>query len=574
MQTLASDAVSSKPELAKAPTGIHGLDEITFGGLPAGRPTLICGSAGCGKTLFGMTFLINGITQFDEPGVIMTFEEKSEDLAKNVQSLGYDANELMAQNKLMIDYVRVERSEIEESGEYDLEGLFIRLGYAIKKTGAKRVLLDTLEALFTGLSNPGILRAELRRLFEWLKEQGVSAVITGERGDGTLTRHGLEEYISDCVILLDNRVNDQLSTRRLRVVKYRGSAHGSNEYPFLIDSEGISVLPITSVGLAHQTTNEIVSTGISDLDTMFGKGGIYRGTSVLLSGASGTGKSLISASFANSVCQRGEKCLYFAFEESPDQIIRNTRSVGIDLQPYIDQGLLCIESARPSLYGLEMHLTLMNRKIQTFQPTAVIIDPISAFRGIESEVYIALLRIVDILKSHGITGLFTNLLKSGGLEVVDTYGHELSSLMDTWLYLNNIEHNGERNRGLYVLKSRGMSHSNQIREFSIQDDGIRLVDVYVGFEGVLTGSARLTQEAKEKEELLIQSQQLERRQRELAARKCSLENQIAELQIKLDNEEAEISLLSHQTQERKAVRVSDQANLAISRGLKNNSDHG
>jgi len=574
MPTLSSELTSSKPELSKAATGIHGLDEITFGGLPAGRPTLICGSAGCGKTLFGMTFLINGITQYDEPGVIMTFEEKSEDLAKNVQSLGYDVDELMAQNKLVIDYVRVERSEIEENGEYDLEGLFIRLGYAIKKVGAKRVLLDTIEALFTGLSNPAVLRAELRRLFEWLKEQGVSAVITGERGDGTLTRHGLEEYISDCVILLDNRVNDQLSTRRLRVVKYRGSAHGSNEYPFLIDSEGISVLPITSVGLCHQTTNEIVSTGISDLDAMFSKGGIYRGTSILLSGASGTGKSIFSAMFANSVCKRGEKCLYFAFEESPEQIIRNTRSVGINLQQYIDQGLLCIESARPSLYGLEMHLTLMNRKIQTFQPSAVIIDPISAFRGVESEVHITLLRIVDILKSHGITGLFTNLLKAGGLEVVDEYGHGLSSLMDTWIYLNNVEYNGERNRGLYVLKSRGMAHSNQVREFTIQNDGIRVMSVYIGFQGVLTGSARLAQEAKEKEELLLQKQQLERRQRELEIRKRSLENQMSELQVKLDNEEAEISLLSREIEERNAMRLDDQSSLALSRGLKSNNKHG
>lgn len=569
MSSVATESLIQKVQLPKAATGIKGLDEITFGGLPAGRPTLICGSAGCGKTLLGMTFLIKGITEFNEPGVIMTFEEKGDDLAKNVQSLGYNVEDLIANNRLMIDYVRVERNEIEENGEYDLEALFIRLGYAIRKVGAKRVLLDTIEALFTGLSDPAILRAELRRLFEWLKDQGVTAVITGERGEGVLTRHGLEEYISDCVILLDNRVNEQITTRRLRVVKYRGSAHGTNEYPFLIDHEGISVLPITSVGLGHHTSEEIVPTGISGLDSMFGKGGVYRGTSILLSGSAGTGKSVFSAFFADSTCKRGEKCLYFAFEESPEQIIRNTRSVGIDLQPHIDKGLLQISSTRPSLYGLEMHLTLMNRDIQNFNPSMVIVDPISAFRGAYSEVHTALLRLVDILKSHNITGVFTNLMKSTGLHVSVDDGHGLSSLMDSWIYLTNLEHNGERNRGVYLLKSRGMNHSNQIREFNITDSGIKLIDVYVGFEGVLTGSARLAQEAKEREAAFSRKQLFDKRKREFMMRQRTIQNQIAELQAKLEAEESELFFINAEDEERQHLFAEDTAFVAASRGLKN-----
>jgi circadian clock protein KaiC len=558
---------AEKMQLPKTLTGVSGFDDITFGGLPTGRPTLVCGSAGCGKTLFGMTFLIKGATEFNEPGVLMSFEEKGEDLAANVASLGYTVSDLIAQNKLMIDYVRVERSEIEENGEYDLEALFIRLDYAIKKIGAKRIVLDTIEALFTGLSDPALLRAELRRLFEWLRDKNVTAVITGERGAGQLTRHGLEEYISDCVILLDNRVHDQITTRRLRVVKYRGSAHGSNEYPFLIDEQGISVLPITSAGLQHQTFEEAVPSGIPSLDEMMSLGGYYRGSSVLLSGAAGTGKSIFSASFANGVCNRGERCLYFAFEESPDQIVRNMRSVGIDLQKHLDSGLLRIDSARPSLYGLEMHLTLMNREIQRFNPLAVVIDPISAFRGPESEVHAVLLRLVDILKSRGITAIFTNLLR--GRAVEDEFGQGLSSLMDTWVYITNLESNGERNRGLYLLKSRGMNHSNQVREYLITNQGVKLRDVYVSSEGVLTGSARVTQAAREKAEALSRQQDLERREREFAIRRKSLEHQIAEMQATLQAEEAELRTIALQTEQRAEMLITDRNEMATSRGTKN-----
>src|ERR1700722_995892 len=386
--------------LAKALTGIAGLDQITLGGLPAARPTLICGGPGCGKTLVATTFLVNGAVLFDEPGVFMSFEESSGDLIQNVASLGFDLASLVAQNKIAMDFVRVERSEIEESGEYDLEGLFVRLGHAIKSIGAKRVVLDTLEVLFAGLGDTQILRAELRRLFAWLKQQQVSAIITAERGTGALTRFGLEEYVSDCVLFLDNRVDNQITTRRLRVVKYRGSVHGTNEYPFLIDALGISVLPITSAGLAHEASDIAMSSGIPDLDKMLGAGGFYRGTSLLVSGTAGTGKTSLAAHFAESVCARDERCLYFAFEESPAQIVRNMRSIGLDLQPRIDAGLLRFEAARPSLFGLEMHLARMNREIEDFEPSVVVLDPISSLRGDTGDVYSMLLRVIDLLKSR------------------------------------------------------------------------------------------------------------------------------------------------------------------------------
>jgi circadian clock protein KaiC len=475
-------------QFIKAPTGIDGLDAITEGGLPAGRPTLLCGSAGCGKTLFGVTFLVEGALRFDEPGVLMTFEERPEDIADNVGSLGYDLPTLIAAKKLMIDQVTIEPSEKAESGDYDLEGLFVRLGYAIDAIGAKRVVLDTIENLFAGLSDPTIVRSELRRLFTWLKEKGITAIITGERGDGELTRRGLEEYVSDCVILLDHRVQNQITTRLLRVVKYRGSTHGTNEYPFLIDHKGISVLPITSAGLRHQTSSEPVPTGIQGLDAMLGAGGYYKGSSILLSGASGSGKTIFGSHFADATCARGERCLYFAFEESPGQIVRNVRSVGIDLQRHLDSGLLRFEAARPTLYGFEMHLARMNRDLDAFKPATTVIDPISAFRGSESEVHSVLLRMVDILKTKGITAVMTRLKAEE--EQIAGGDQGIPSLIDTWVSLGALETNGERNRGLYVLKSRGMSHSNQIREYQITPHGIQLLDVYRSVGGVLVGSAR------------------------------------------------------------------------------------
>jgi circadian clock protein KaiC len=459
--------------LPKAPTGITGMDEITAGGLPKGRPTLVAGGAGCGKTLFAMEFLVNGATQYNEPGVFVAFEENAEELAQNVASLGFDLKALIKQKKLIIDYVRVERAEIQETGEYDLEGLFIRLGHAIDTIGAKRVVLDTVEVLFSALPNQGILRAELQRLFRWLKDRGVSAVITAERGEGTMTRFGLEEYVADCVILLDHRVTEQMSTRRLRILKYRGTLHGTNEYPFLITKDGISVLPITSIGLDHKASAGRVPTGIRELDDMLGGKGYYRGSSILFSGTAGTGKSSLAAAFVDAACQRGERCLYFSFEESTEQIIRNMRSIGIDLLPHVKKGLLKFHVARPTLYGLEMHLVTIHEQIKQSKPQIVVLDPITDFFAVGShaEVKGVLTRIIDFLKANQITALFTSYTEenSPNESVVG-----VSSLIDTWISLRNLENHGERQRGLFVLKSRGMAHSNQIRSFELTDHGIKI----------------------------------------------------------------------------------------------------
>lgn len=463
--------------LPKSLTGISGMDEITGGGLPKGRPTLIAGGPGCGKTLFAMEFLVNGATQYDEPGVFVAFEENAEELAQNVASLGFDLKQLTREKKLIVDYVRLERSEIEEAGEYDLDGLFIRLGLAIDSLGAKRVVLDTIEVLFAALPNHGIVRAELHRLFRWLKDKKVTAIVTGERGEGTITRFGLEEYVADCVILLDHRVTEQVSTRRLRIVKYRGALHGTNEYPFLIGRNGISVLPITSLGLEHDASKERVSTGVPELDEMMGKRGFYRGSTILVSGVAGSGKTSLSASFVDAACRRGERCLYFAFEESPSQILRNMASIGIDLVPHLKKGLLMFHAARPSLYGLEMHLVTIHDLIREHLPQVVVIDPITDFTmiGSRAEVKSAVTRIIDTLKMEGITTMFTSLLAED--EAADNSMVGISSLIDTWISLRNIEMNGERHRGLFILKARGMAHSHQVRSFLLTDEGIKIGDL-------------------------------------------------------------------------------------------------
>src|SRR5262245_55668411 len=523
--------------LPKAPTGIQGLDQVTFGGLPRGRPTLICGSAGSGKTLLAAEFLVRGATQYGEPGVFLAFEETAEELTQNVRSLGFDLEELIAQKKLLVDFVRVERSEIEETGDYDLEGLFVRLGHAIDSIGAKRVVLDTIETLFSGLSNAAILRAELRRLFRWLKDKGVTAVITGERGEGALTRHGLEEYVSDCVISLDHRVTDQVSTRRLRVVKYRGTSHGTNEYPFLIDEDGFSVLPITSMGLKHNVSQERIASGIARLDTMLAGEGFYRGSTILVSGTAGSGKSSIAAHFTNAACQRGEGALYCAFEESPQQIVRNMRSIGLDLEPFVKKGLLRFHAIRSTECGLEMHLTNIHKLVEQFQPRVVILDPISNLcrAGSLEDTTAMLTRLLDYLKAQHITTLLTAMTSDqSGLEKTDV---EISSLVDTWLLLRDIELGGERNRAMYVLKSRGMAHSNQIREFLLTDRGIQLADVYLGPEGVLTGSTRQAQEAREKAATLLRQQELESKQRELDLKRDAVEARIAALRKEFEAEE-------------------------------------
>ena len=525
-KTRAKPSAPPRQQLAKSPTGIPGLDEITGGGLPTGRPTLVCGGPGCGKTLLALEFLRHGGNEFNEPGVFLALEENARELAANFASMGVDLPDLIRRKKLVIDYVPLERSEIEETGEFNLEGLFIRLAHAIESIGAKRVALDTIESLFSAFPNAMILRAEIRRLFRWLKKKGMTTIITGERGVETLTRQGLEEYVSDCVIVLDNRIQDEVSLRRLRIVKYRGSAHGTNEYPFLIDDDGIVVMPITSVGLRQDVSPQRMSSGISDIDNMLGGKGYYRGSSVLVSGTAGTGKTSMGASFVDSACRHGERVIIFSFEESPKQIIRNMRSIGIDLQQWVRLGLLELHSIRPSMYGLEKHLSLIQKAISAFNPQSVVVDPLNSFISGENELNVKamLTRLVDFMKCRKITSLFTSLTTSGSpLEHTDI---SISSLIDTWIILRDNEVEGERTRTIYILKSRGIGHSNQLREFTLTDNGVKLRNVYVGPSGVLTGTARLNMEAAEKAQQLVLKEQLELGQDELKTKKILLDTRI------------------------------------------------
>ena len=530
------------PQIPKTPTGVTGLDEITSGGIPKGRPTLVCGEAGCGKTLLSLEFIIKGAMDYNEPGVFMAFEENVEELTMNVASLGFDLNELQREKKIKLDHVHIDRSEIEETGEYDLDGLFIRLGYAIDSIGAKRVVLDTIENLFSGLSNQTILRAELRRLFHWLKEKGVTAIITGERGDGpSLTRQGLEEYVSDCVILLDHRVINQISTRRLRIVKYRGSVHGTNEYPFLIDEDGISVLPVTSLSLEKEVSSARVSSGIPALDSMLGGKGFFVGSSILVSGTAGTGKTSIAACFANEICNQQKKCLYFAFEESPKQIIRNMKSISVDLQHHVDNGLLSFHASRPTLHGLEQHLVAIHKLIKKAKPDAVVLDPITNLItiGSVSEVKAMLIRLIDFLQEEQITVMFTALTLN---TIVNEQTDEgVSSLVDAWVLVRDIEFNGERNRGMYIMKSRGMKHSNQVREFVITDNGIDLVEVYLGPDGILTGSAREAQKLHEQTGRVLKTNAVTMKDREIDRKRKVLEAKIAGLQAEFESAEDELN---------------------------------
>ena len=555
--------------LPKTPTGIKGLDEITAGGLPAGRPTLICGAAGCGKTLMATEFIVRGALDFGEPGVFMAFEEKAEELEMNVASLGFDLRKLQKEGLIKIDHVHIDKTEIEETGEYDLDGLFIRLGYAIDSVGAKRVVLDTIENLFAGLNNQAILRAELRRLFGWLKDKGVTAIITGEKGDGTLTRQGLEEYVSDCVILLDHRVSNQISTRLLRIIKYRGSLHGTNEYPFLIDEDGISVLPITSLLLNSEVSSQRVSSGIPALDNMLGEKGFFRGSSILISGTAGTGKTSLAAYFANETCKRKEHCLYFAFEESPQQIMRNMLSIGIDLKAHIDKGYLEMHSARPTLNGLEMHLLAIHKHVKRFKPKAVILDPITNLItvGSVSEVKSMLIRLIDFLQTEQITVLFTAL--SLNTIVNEQTDEGVSSLVDAWLLVRDIESNGERNRGMYIMKSRGMKHSNQVREFVITDEGLDLVDVYLGTDGVLTGSAREAQQLNEVTGQALRSHAVTRKDLEIQRKRKVLEAKIASLQEEFESVQDELNKSYVEEDLRKQIMEQNRLQLTEIRHTKN-----
>ena len=545
--------------LPKAPTGIRGLDEITGGGLPRGRPTLVCGGAGCGKTLLAAEFLVRGATEFGEPGVLMAFEETEKELTANVASLGFDLAGLVRQKKILVDYVHIERGVMQESGEYDLEGIFVRLGHAIDSIGAKRVVLDTLEVLFASLPNEAILRAELRRLFRWLKDKGVTAVITAERGRESLTRHGMEEYVSDCVLLLDHRVHDQIATRHLRVVKYRGAQHGTNEFPFLIGARGISVLPITSLGLNHEVSSERIATGIPRLDAMLGGRGFHRGSSILLTGTPGTGKTSVAANFAQAAGRRSERTLFFSFEESPAQIVRNMKSIGLRLEPLVQRGLLRFHSQRPSHYGLEMHLATMFKEIAEFRPQVVVVDPITSLveLGTASEGKAMVTRLVDYLKSKQITTLFTSLTESGNT-LVDNVA-AVTAPMDAWLSLQDYEGNGERNRVFYVLKARGMAHSNQIRECLISDRGIDIVDAYIGVSGVLTGSARVAQSALEKAAALAAQQETAQLKREVERKRAAVERQISGLRADYETEAAELRRIADQVGTRTVLLGTERA---------------
>src|SRR5580698_9110747 len=552
--------------LEKTPTGIPGFDEISEGGLPKGRTTIVCGGAGCGKTMFGIEFLARGAQEYNEPGVLMAFEETPEDIARNVASLGFDIEALANQKKLFLDFISVEPHEIQESGDYDLEGLFIRLQSAVDAVGAKRVMFDTLEALFSGFKNPGILRAEFRRLFRWLKDRGLTTVITAERGEGTLTRHGLEEYVSDCVILLDHRIKDQISARRLRIVKYRGTKHGADEYPFLIDERGMSILPLTSLQLQHSVSAERVSSGVLDLDEMLEGKGYFRGSSILVTGTAGSGKTTLAASFVDASCRRGERCLYIDFEESRDQVARNMSSVGLDLDQWAKKGLLAHEAWRPTQFGIEMHLLRIHKLIEKVKPQCVVIDPITNLLNGSSdkEVYSMLMRLIDFLKVAGITTVFVSLTSGGSDLEQTTVG--ISSLTDTWILLRDVELNGERNRCIYVLKSRGMAHSNQLREFVLTAQGVKLLPVYVGPGGVLTGSSRVTQESAERAEALQKQQEIERKQLDATRKRLTIQAQVTALQAELDAVEKEEKTLTQEDKERGMQDKADRDTLAKSRG--------
>jgi circadian clock protein KaiC len=483
----------------KCPTGIQGLDEILGGGLPCGAPTLYSGGPGCGKTLFGLEFIVRGAERYGEPGVFISFEETAEELARNVASCGIDLLKYVKSKQIFVDYIQIDARQHETAGDYDLEGLFIRLRHAIEAVKAKRIVVDSIESLFSGFADVHVLRAEIGRLFRWLKTAGITAIITAEKGEGAFTRHGLEEYLADCVIFLDHRVDQEHSVRRLRVIKYRGANHATDEFPFLIDQDGISVMPISSVELDYAAPRTRISSGVSGLDEMFDGGGYYRGSTVLVSGTAGTGKTTLCANFVNVTCERGQRALFFAFEESQNQIARNMQSIGLNLDRWIKKGLLRIEAVRPTLTGLEGHLMRMLRSVDKFQPEVVVIDPLTNLLGVGNpkEVKAMLTRVIDHLKKDEITGMFTTLTEGG--QPIEATDVGVSSLIDTWLLLRDIETQGERNRGLYILKSRGMAHSNQIREFLITSRGVHLVDMYVSHDGALVGSARVARETMDRE---------------------------------------------------------------------------
>ena len=561
----ASRGARSKTALAKLPSGISGFDEITFGGLPKGRPTLVYGGPGCGKTLFGMQFLARGATDHGDPGVFLSFEESIDEHKANVRSLGYDLNDLITRKLLTIEHARIDPAREIGRGEYDLDALFMRLARAVDSAKATRVVIDSLETVIHGAGDRVAVRQSFERMFRWLKNRNVTSIITAEEGDHGRSRHGFEDYIADCVVRLDHHVSQQVSTRTLRVIKYRGSAHGTNEYPFLIDEDGIHVLPVTSVGLQHQVSTERVSTGVARLDAMFGGQGFYRGTTVMISGTPGSGKSSLTAHYIDAACRRGERVLTFTYEESPEQVVRNMRSIGIDLERWIDKEQLRFIAARPSMYGLEMHLAVVLKAVNDFEPESVVIDPISNLvrAGTDLEAHAMVVRLIDTLKTRGITTVMTHptadIASAGNTELA------ISSIIDTWILVQSIQAGGERNRQLYVLKSRGMSHSNQVREFLITDKGIQLVDVYTGPEGALTGSARAAKEAQEQAEHVARQGAVDRERRKMQRRRKAVTAKIEALQADLEAESAESMRLITEAEAREAEIAYNRATMATRR---------
>jgi len=477
--------------IPKTATGIPGLDQILNGGLPKGRVTLVVGNSGTGKTLLGIEFLVNGIRQHDENAILVTFEESASKVTENVSSLGFDLNNLQDDGKLTVMAFKVDLPE-KNRGYFDFSPLLVLLEEAIVCIGAKRVVLDTIELLFGAYSDQTTARIELVKLMRWLEDRGVTAIITGESGNNALTRFGIEEYVSDCVIVLDHRVREEISTRLLRVMKYRGSVHGTNEYPFLIAKNGFIVLPVSSLSLDYAVSRERVSVGVPELDEML-SGGPYRGSTTLVTGVSGTGKTSVAMSMVNAACARGERSLVLLYEESAFQLERDMGSIGINLKRWTDSGMLKIWASRPLEYGLENHLAIFINMLESFKPAIVAIDGLTAFSrgGFDPDVFIFITRKIGILKARGITTVLTTLKKD--VEDESSSLH-ISSLTDTGILLRNIEKNGERNRLLAVTKSRGTAHSNQLREFTLSSDGIRLVDVYIGPDGILVGSERRAQE--------------------------------------------------------------------------------
>ncbi|HEV7211026.1 MAG TPA: circadian clock protein KaiC [Blastococcus sp.] len=552
---------AARPGLAKSPTGIRGFDELTGGGLPSGRPTLVTGGAGSGKTQFGLEFLVRGAEDFGEPGVLLAFEESATDLADNAASLGFDLPALEAAGRLVVDAVQLDPHEIVTTGDFDLDGLFIRLAAAVQSVGGKRVVLDTIEVLFAALDNEAIVRAEFTRLLRWLKDQGLTTVITGERGrEGELTRFGIEEYVSDCVIVLDHRVRDELATRRLRIVKYRGSSHGTNEYPFLIRDRGLMVWPLTEVALTYGASTERVSVGVPELDDML-RGGVYAGSAVLVSGTAGTGKTTLAAQAVEAACARGEKALFVSFEESPAQIVRNMASVGIDLGRWVDAGLLRLWGERATAFGLEAHLDRFEQLLDETTPSLAVLDSVGSLThvGAGAEVTSTISRELDLLKSRGITAMLTSLIHEGQGE---SSAAAVSSLIDTWILLRNAESDGERNRLLFVIKSRGTAHSNQVREFRMTDGGIRLLDVVVGPTGILTGSARARQVAETGAAAATRGADLERRRLAFDHRAAEVEAEIALLRERLASQRAELEGMAVETERDDSARAALQSSMA------------